>query len=62
LLYEKKELQKDIVESSIERKKELQKDIVESSIESITDEEALLIVYSKLRPNEPATVSVAQLK
>nr|YP_009589183.1 two component transcriptional regulator [Corallina ferreyrae]QBL75699.1 two component transcriptional regulator [Corallina ferreyrae] len=41
-------------------KKELQKEIGESSIENITDEEALLIVYSKLRPNEPATVSVAQ--
>jgi len=46
--------------SLLYEKKELQKDIVESSIESITDEEALLIVYSKLRPNEPATVSVAQ--
>nr|YP_007878267.1 two component transcriptional regulator [Calliarthron tuberculosum]AGA63878.1 two component transcriptional regulator [Calliarthron tuberculosum] len=41
-------------------KKELQKEIGESSIENITDEEALLIVYSKLRPNEPATVPVAQ--
>lgn len=47
LLYEKKELQKD-------------KDATSSSVEDITDEEALLIVYSKLRPNEPATVSVAQ--
>ena len=47
ILYEKKELQKD-------------KGILSSSIEDITDEEALLIVYSKLRPNEPATVSVAQ--
>ena len=41
-------------------KKELQKEIGELSIESITDEEALLIVYSKLRPNEPATVPVAR--
>ena len=41
-------------------KKELQKEIGVSSIEHITDEEALLIVYSKLRPNEPATVAVAQ--
>ena len=47
VLYEKKELQKE-------------KGILNSSIENITDEEALLIVYSKLRPNEPATVSVAQ--
>lgn len=46
--------------SVIYEKKELRKDLVESSIEHITDEEALLIVYSKLRPNEPATVSVAQ--
>ncbi len=38
----------------------MQKEVAESSIEDITDEEALLIVYSKLRPNEPATVSVAQ--
>lgn len=42
--------------SSIYEKKEL----AESSIETMTEEEALLIVYSKLRPNEPATVSVAQ--
>ena len=41
-------------------KKEFHKEIINSSIECITDEEALLIVYSKLRPNEPATVSVAQ--
>ena len=47
LIYEKKELKKD-------------KDSLKISIEDITDEEALLIVYSKLRPNEPATVSVAQ--
>ena len=46
--------------SFLYEKKELEKEIGESCIESITDEEALLIVYSKLRPNEPATVSVAQ--
>lgn len=46
--------------SFLYEKKELQKEIPESSIENMTDEEALLIVYSKLRPNEPATVSVAQ--
>ena len=46
--------------SSIYEKKELEKEVGKSSIEHITDEEALLIVYSKLRPNEPSTVSVAQ--
>nr|YP_010471120.1 RNA polymerase beta subunit [Synarthrophyton patena]UVF62949.1 RNA polymerase beta subunit [Synarthrophyton patena] len=46
--------------SLVYEKKELEKEIGETSIENITDEEALLIVYSKLRPNEPATVSVAQ--
>ena len=46
--------------SLLYEKKELKKELIESSIEDITDEEALLIVYSKLRPNEPATVSVAQ--
>ena len=61
------ELKKNLTKYSILRntsllyeKKELQKEIIESSIEDITDEQALLIVYSKLRPNEPATVSVAQ--
>nr|YP_010337425.1 RNA polymerase beta subunit [Pulvinaster venetus]UNJ17010.1 RNA polymerase beta subunit [Pulvinaster venetus] len=29
-------------------------------IENISEEDALLIVYSRLRPNEPATVAVAQ--
>nr|YP_009297738.1 RNA polymerase beta subunit [Kumanoa americana]AOM67472.1 RNA polymerase beta subunit [Kumanoa americana] len=46
--------------SSIYEKKELEKELGKSSVEHITDEEALLIVYSKLRPNEPATISVAQ--
>ena len=41
-------------------KKELENEIGKSSIENITDEEALLIVYSKLRPNEPATVAIAK--
>ena len=36
--------------SSIYEKKELEKEVGKSSIEHITDEEALLIVYSKLRP------------
>nr|QCI08976.1 RNA polymerase b-subunit [Inkyuleea mariana] len=46
--------------SCLYEKKELEKEIGKSSVEQITDEEALLIVYSKLRPNEPATVSVAK--
>nr|AIA21281.1 RNA polymerase beta subunit [Pyropia kanakaensis] len=40
--------------------KELAKEIGKNNIEEVTDEEALLIVYSKLRPNEPATVAVAK--
>nr|YP_010386006.1 RNA polymerase beta subunit [Pterothamnion plumula]UPO65076.1 RNA polymerase beta subunit [Pterothamnion plumula] len=40
--------------------KELSKEVGKSSVEEITEEEALLIVYSKLRPNEPATVAVAK--
>nr|UNJ16423.1 RNA polymerase beta subunit [Boldiaceae sp.] len=35
-------------------------DINDDNIENISEEDALLIVYSKLRPNEPATISVAQ--
>nr|YP_009402770.1 RNA polymerase beta subunit [Compsopogon caeruleus]ARX96119.1 RNA polymerase beta subunit [Compsopogon caeruleus] len=35
-------------------------DVYVGDIENISEEDALLIVYSKLRPNEPATVSVAQ--
>ena len=46
--------------SAIYEKKELEKEIGKSCVESVTDEEALLIVYSKLRPNEPATVAIAQ--
>nr|WCH55329.1 RNA polymerase subunit beta [Hypnea brasiliensis] len=40
--------------------KELDKEIGKISVEEVTNEEALLIVYGKLRPNEPATVSVAK--
>nr|YP_009398902.1 RNA polymerase b-subunit [Cliftonaea pectinata]ARW67984.1 RNA polymerase b-subunit [Cliftonaea pectinata] len=40
--------------------KELVKEIGKLSVEQITDEEALLIIYSKLRPNEPSTVLVAK--
>nr|YP_009315345.1 RNA polymerase b-subunit [Yamadaella caenomyce]SCW23800.1 RNA polymerase b-subunit [Yamadaella caenomyce] len=46
--------------SSAYEKKELEKEIGKTSVEDISDEEALLIVYSKLRPNEPATISIAQ--
>jgi len=46
--------------SALYAKKELEKEIGKSQVEGITDEEALLIVYSKLRPNEPATVQIAQ--
>nr|QCI07854.1 RNA polymerase b-subunit [Pleonosporium borreri] len=46
--------------SWIYQKKELFKEIGKYNIENITDEEALLIVYSKLRPNEPSTISVAK--
>nr|QCI08362.1 RNA polymerase b-subunit [Ptilothamnion sphaericum] len=41
-------------------KKELYKEVGKISIEEITDEEALLIVYNKLRPNEPSTLNVAK--
>nr|QCI08645.1 RNA polymerase b-subunit [Sphondylothamnion multifidum] len=41
-------------------KKELYKEVGKTLIEELTDEEALLIVYSKLRPNEPSTINVAK--
>ena len=46
--------------SSLYEKKDLYKEIGKYKIEDITEEEALLIVYSKLRPNEPSTISVAK--
>nr|YP_009745193.1 RNA polymerase beta subunit [Halymenia maculata]QIG87203.1 RNA polymerase beta subunit [Halymenia maculata] len=46
--------------SFVYEKKELEKEIGKSSVEQVTDEEALLILYGKLRPNEPATVAVAK--
>nr|QCI05321.1 RNA polymerase b-subunit [Compsothamnion thuyoides] len=46
--------------STLYEKKELYKEIGKTVIEEITDEEALLIVYSKLRPNEPSTINVAK--
>uniref|UniRef100_A0AAU7YRG7 DNA-directed RNA polymerase subunit beta n=1 Tax=Gracilaria hainanensis TaxID=2871843 RepID=A0AAU7YRG7_9FLOR len=41
-------------------RKELSQDINHDSIDQVTEEEALVIVYSKLRPNEPATLTVAK--
>nr|YP_009122110.1 DNA-directed RNA polymerase subunit beta [Choreocolax polysiphoniae]AJH65868.1 DNA-directed RNA polymerase subunit beta [Choreocolax polysiphoniae] len=50
-----------IIESSNKyENKELYKEIKKYSVEEITDEEALLIVYSKLRPNEPSTILIAK--
>nr|YP_010902478.1 RNA polymerase subunit beta [Hypnea nidifica]WCH54333.1 RNA polymerase subunit beta [Hypnea nidifica] len=46
--------------SALYETKELYKEIGKISVEEVTNEEALLIVYGKLRPNEPATVSVAK--
>ena len=46
--------------SELYAKKELIKEVGKLIVEEITEEEALLVVYSKLRPNEPATVSVAK--
>nr|YP_009297935.1 RNA polymerase beta subunit [Plocamium cartilagineum]AOM67873.1 RNA polymerase beta subunit [Plocamium cartilagineum] len=46
--------------SSLYEKKELEKEIGKNSVDEVTDEEALLIVYSKLRPNEPATIAIAK--
>nr|QCI07094.1 RNA polymerase b-subunit [Hypnea pannosa] len=46
--------------SALYETKELDKEIGKVSVEEVTNEEALLIVYGKLRPNEPATVNVAK--
>nr|YP_009395173.1 RNA polymerase b-subunit [Bryothamnion seaforthii]ARW63941.1 RNA polymerase b-subunit [Bryothamnion seaforthii] len=46
--------------SSIYEQKELIKEVNKTSVEYLTDEEALLIVYSKLRPNEPSTILIAR--
>nr|YP_010903671.1 RNA polymerase subunit beta [Hypnea wynnei]WCH56523.1 RNA polymerase subunit beta [Hypnea wynnei] len=46
--------------SALYETKELDKEIGKISVEEVTNEEALLIVYGKLRPNEPATVNVAK--
>nr|UAD87609.1 RNA polymerase subunit beta [Gracilaria salicornia] len=50
-----------LIDSSLSYyKKEISKDINHTSIEQLSEEEALVIVYSKLRPNEPATLTVAK--
>nr|YP_010903075.1 RNA polymerase subunit beta [Hypnea pseudomusciformis]WCH55129.1 RNA polymerase subunit beta [Hypnea pseudomusciformis]WCH56722.1 RNA polymerase subunit beta [Hypnea pseudomusciformis] len=46
--------------SALYETKELDKEIGKKSVEEVTNEEALLIVYGRLRPNEPATVNVAK--
>nr|WCH56123.1 RNA polymerase subunit beta [Calliblepharis sp.] len=46
--------------SDLYETKELDKEIGKISVEEVTDEEALLIVYGKLRPNEPATINIAK--
>nr|YP_010198202.1 RNA polymerase subunit beta [Gracilaria ornata]UAD86618.1 RNA polymerase subunit beta [Gracilaria ornata] len=50
-----------LIDSSLSYyRKEFSKNINHISIEEVTEEEALVIVYSKLRPNEPATLTVAK--
>nr|YP_009654369.1 RNA polymerase b-subunit [Pleurostichidium falkenbergii]QCH39656.1 RNA polymerase b-subunit [Pleurostichidium falkenbergii] len=50
-----------LIQSSIlYEQKELFKEIGKKSVEDLTDEESILIVYSKLRPNEPSTLLVAR--
>nr|YP_009398683.1 RNA polymerase b-subunit [Kuetzingia canaliculata]ARW67869.1 RNA polymerase b-subunit [Kuetzingia canaliculata] len=46
--------------SCLYEQKEMYKEVGKSSIEELTYEEALLIVYSKLRPNEPSTLLIAK--
>lgn len=46
--------------SYLYEQKELIKEVGKSSVEELTDEESILIVYSKLRPNEPSTLLVAR--
>nr|YP_009399715.1 RNA polymerase b-subunit [Digenea simplex]ARW69534.1 RNA polymerase b-subunit [Digenea simplex] len=46
--------------STLYERKELLKEVHKNSVEELSDEEALLIVYSKLRPNEPSTVMIAR--
>nr|YP_009395588.1 RNA polymerase b-subunit [Vertebrata isogona]ARW64470.1 RNA polymerase b-subunit [Vertebrata isogona] len=49
-----------ITGSFIYEQKELFKEVGKSSVINLTDEEAVLIVYSKLRPNEPSTLLIAK--
>nr|YP_009398048.1 RNA polymerase b-subunit [Gredgaria maugeana]ARW67234.1 RNA polymerase b-subunit [Gredgaria maugeana] len=46
--------------SMLYEQKELFKEVGKYSIEELTDEESILIVYSKLRPNEPSTLLIAR--
>nr|YP_009394548.1 RNA polymerase b-subunit [Vertebrata thuyoides]ARW63110.1 RNA polymerase b-subunit [Vertebrata thuyoides] len=46
--------------SLVYEQKELFKEVGKSSVVNLTDEEAVLIVYSKLRPNEPSTLLIAK--
>nr|YP_010338085.1 RNA polymerase beta subunit [Erythrolobus coxiae]UNJ17670.1 RNA polymerase beta subunit [Erythrolobus coxiae] len=49
-----------IKSSKTYEEKELYKEIKKSKIQDISNDEALIIVYSKLRPNEPTTIAIAQ--
>nr|YP_009396605.1 RNA polymerase b-subunit [Vertebrata australis]ARW65791.1 RNA polymerase b-subunit [Vertebrata australis] len=49
-----------ITGSFVYEQKELFKEVGKSSVTNLTDEEAVLIVYSKLRPNEPSTLLIAK--
>ena len=46
--------------STFYQQRELYKETSKNSVEELTDEESLLIVYSKLRPNEPSTSLIAR--
>nr|YP_009395790.1 RNA polymerase b-subunit [Herposiphonia versicolor]ARW64770.1 RNA polymerase b-subunit [Herposiphonia versicolor] len=46
--------------SNVYEQKELFKEVGKYSVEKLTDEESILIVYSKLRPNEPSTLLIAR--
>nr|ARW68300.1 RNA polymerase b-subunit [Chondria sp. (in: red algae)] len=46
--------------SIVYEQRELSRETNKNSVEQLTDEESLLIVYSKLRPNEPSTSLIAR--
>jgi len=46
--------------SALYEQKELFKEVGKYSVEKLTDEESILIVYSKLRPNEPSTLLIGR--